>query len=424
VVLFSLERVSAEVTALGILLFLILTGLLPTKEAFAGFGNDVAVMVLRLLILMGALVRTGVTDFAGRAILRWAGTDTNQLLLVMMIAVVVLSAFMSNTAATAFLLPVVIGLAQRAKVSRAKLLMPLAFAAILSSSITLVSTSTNIIVSGLMARYGLPPMGMFELAVVGLPIAIVGVGYMFTLGRHLVPDRISVQQIEDFSVDLYLAEILVLRDSPLVGQTLSESGLGRDLDLTVVRIDRGEESLHAPQATTRLHQGDVLLVEGGREGVLHVKEEVGIDIRADIELSDPKLHTEDVGLIEAILLPGSPLIGRTLKGLRFREQYGLQVLGINRRGGDAEAEDEPDPPENGRSTAPAGRSRADNGVGEAGHLPHAELDRDAASQQASCLAGDRDLRRGAGCGDAQCRLTTRGDAAGGGARFRDSLHHI
>jgi len=331
-VLFSLERVPADVTALGTLLFLILTGLLPAKEAFAGFGSDVVVMVLGLLILMRALVRTGVTDLAGRAILRWAGTDTDQLLLVMMITVVVLSAFMSNTAATAFLLPVVIGLAQRAKASRAKLLMPLAFASILASSITLVSTSTNIIVSGLMTRYGLPPMGMFELALVGLPIAVVGVGYMFTLGRRLVPDRIPVQQIDDFSVRLYLTEILVLPHSPLIGETLLESGLGRDLDLTLVRIDRGEERLHAPQATTRLHQGDILLVEGRREDVLRVKEEAGIDIRADIELPDPNLHTEDEGLIEAILLPGSPLIGRTLKGLRFREQYGLQVLGINRRG--------------------------------------------------------------------------------------------
>jgi di/tricarboxylate transporter len=332
VVLFSWERLPADVCALGILLFLVLTGLLPAKVAFAGFGSEAVVMVMGLLILMGALERTGATDFVGRAILRWAGTDPNQLLLVMMVAAMVLSAFMSNTAATAFLLPVVSGLATRARVSRAKLLLPLAFASILSSSITLVSTSTNIIVSGLMASHGLLPMGMFELAPVGLPIAAIGLGYMYVLGRGLVPDRIPEQQIEDFNVDLYLTEIIVLPDSPLVGKTLSESGLGRDLDLKAVRLDRGEESLHVLQATTRLHKGDVLLVEGGREDVLRIQEEVGIDVRANIELSDPSLHSEDVGLIEAIVLPGSPLIGRTLKELRFREQFGLQVLGTNHRG--------------------------------------------------------------------------------------------
>lgn len=331
-VLFSLEKMPADVTALGVLLFLILTGLLPAEEAFAGFGSDVVVMMLGLLVLVAALIRTGVTYFTGRAILRWAGADVNQLVLVVMIAAVMLGAFMSNTAATAFLLPVVIGLARRAKVSEAKLLMPLAFASILASSITLASTSTNIIVSGLMTRYDMPPMGMFELTLVGLPIAVVGVIYMFTLGRYLVPDRIPVKPSEEISVRVYLTEILILPNSPLIGKTLSESGLGRDLDLTVLRIDRGEESRHVPQATTCLGEGDVLLVEGKREDILRVKEEVGIDIKADVELSVPDLQTEDVGLIEAILLPGSPLIGRTLKGLRFREQYGLQVLAINRQG--------------------------------------------------------------------------------------------
>ena len=105
-VLFSLERLPADVCGLGILLFLILTGLLPPREAFAGFGSDVVVMMLGLLILMAALVRTGVTDYAGRAIIHWAGNDPHQLLVVMMGAAVVLSGFMSNTAATAFLLPV------------------------------------------------------------------------------------------------------------------------------------------------------------------------------------------------------------------------------------------------------------------------------------------------------------------------------
>jgi len=332
VVLFSWDRIPTDVTALGILLFLILAGLLPPEKAFAGFGSDVVVMILGLLIIMAALGRTGVTDFAGRAILRWTDSGPEQLLLVIMIAAVALGAFMSNTAATAFFLPIVIGLARRARISAAKLLMPLAFASIFASSITLVSTSTNIIVSGLMTEYDMPPMGMFELTPVGLPIAIVGVLYMFALGKHLIPDRIPPEQIEDLSVRLYLTEILILPDSSLIGKTLHESGMGRDLDLTVVRIVRDKARYLVPQANTRLEEGDVLLVEGARENILHVKEVAGIDIKADVELSDPDLQTEDIGLTEVILLPGSPLIGRTLKGLRFREQYGLQVLAINRYG--------------------------------------------------------------------------------------------
>jgi len=332
VVLFSWARLPTDATALGILLFLILTGLLPPEKAFAGFGSDVVVMMLGLLILMAALARTGVTDFAARALLHWGNPGSNQLLLVVMIAAVSLGAFMSNTAATAFFLPVIIGLARRAKISAAKLLMPLAFASILASSITLVSTSTNIIVSGLMTEHNMPPMSMFELAPVGLPIAIVGVLYMFVLGQRLVPDRIPAEQIEDWSVRLYLTEILILPDSSLIGKTLAESGMGRDLDLTVLRIARGETLSLVPRANTRLKRGDVLLVEGERESILQVKEVAGIGIKADVELSHPDLNTEEIGLTEVILLPGSPLIGRTLKGLRFREQYGLQALAINRHG--------------------------------------------------------------------------------------------
>ncbi len=332
VVLFSWDRISADVAALGILLFLILTGLLPAERAFAGFGSGVVVMMLGLLVIMAALNNTGVTHIAGRAMLRWTDGGHDRLVLVVMVAAVALGAFMSNTAATAFFLPIVIGLARRAKVSAAKLLMPLAFASILASSLTLVSTSTNIIVSGLMAEYGVSPLGMFELTPVGLPIAIAGVAYMYLLGRRLVPDRIPVEEVADPTVHLYLSEILIRDDSSLAGKTLAESRLGSDLDLTVIWIVRGRVRYLVPRAKTRLQAGDVLLVEGARESVLRVKEVAGIDIKPEVKFSGPDLEAEEVALSEVILLPGSSLIGRTLQGLRFREQYGLQVLAISRHG--------------------------------------------------------------------------------------------
>jgi di/tricarboxylate transporter len=333
VLLFSTEKVPADVTALGLLLFLIITGLLPPEEAFAGFGSDVFVMILGLLILMAALARTGVTDFVGHALMRWTGdTDADWPLLVVMVAAVTLGAFMSNTAATAFFLPIVMGLARRTRISPAKLLMPLAFASILASSITLISTSTNIIVSGLMTRYDMLPMGMFELMPVGVPIAVVGVTYMFTLGRRLIPDRIPAEQVEDISVRLYFTEITVLPDSSLVGKTLNESRLGRDFSLTVLEIIRGEEHNLVPQAMDRLEADDVLLVEGRREDVLRIRDLTGLGIRVGVELAGPAQQAEDIELSEVILLPRSPLIRRTLAGLGFREQFGIQVLAINRSG--------------------------------------------------------------------------------------------
>ena len=331
-VLFSLERIPTDVTALGVLLFLILTGLLPAGDAFAGFGSDVVVMMLGLLILMAALSRTGVTDVVGRVILRRTDSSANQLLLVMMIVAVAIGAFMSNTAATAFFLPIVIGLARNAKLSPAKFLMPLAFASILASSITLIGTSTNIVVSGLMTRYGLPPIGMFELAPVGIPVAVVGVAYMLVLGRRLVPDRVPASEIEDLSKGLYLTEILIPLDSPLAGKTLRTSNLGQELDLKVLRIVRDKARYIKPRAGTKLKKGDVLLVEGERENILRVKDTSGVKIRADVKFSLSDLQTEDMVLTDVIIAPGSPLIGRTLEGLRFRSQYELQVLAVDRHG--------------------------------------------------------------------------------------------
>ena len=331
--LFSLERLPADIIALGILLTLVLTGLLPASEAFAGFGSDVAMMILGLFILTAALVRTGVVDMAGRAILHRTGDNPQRLLAVIMIASATLSALMSNTATTAFFVPITIGLARKARMSVSKLLMPLAFSAVLASSVTLVSSSTNIVISGLMSRYGMRPMGMFELTLVGIPVAIVGLIYMFLVGHRLIPDRGNLDEsAEEYGIRPYLTEILILPHSRLAGKTLAESGLGRDLDLTVLRVVRAKRHYLVPQANLRLEEGDVLLVQGQRDEVLRIKDAVGVDIKADVKLSVPDLQTEDMRFVEVILLRQSPLIGRTLKQVGFRERYGLQVLGINRRG--------------------------------------------------------------------------------------------
>lgn len=328
IILFSIEKIPAEVTALGLLLFLVLTNLLPAEQAFAGFSSDVVIMMFGLLILMAALERTGVTDYVRRLILRRIDSSPLQLLILVMVAAVTIGAFMSNTAATAFFLPIVIGLARRQKLSPAKFLMPLAFASILASSITLIGTSTNIVVSGMMTNYGLQAIQMFELTPVGLPIAAVGLLYMILLGRHLVPDRIPPDEMVD-STRLYLSEILVPKDSSLVGQTLSQARLGSDLDLKVLRIVREGSRYVIPRAVTQLQAGDVLLVEGKRANILQVEEREGVDIRAEVKFSIPDLESGDIALTEVILLPGSPLIGRTLKGVNFRNRYNLQVLAIN-----------------------------------------------------------------------------------------------
>ena len=333
VVFFSFEWVPADVVALGLLLALMLTGLLPPQKAFAGFGSETVIMILGLLIMTAALLKAGVVDIVGRLILRRVGKGVNLLLLALMVSVATLSAFISNTAAAAFFVPVAIGIAAKAGISPSRLLMPVAFAAILTSSVSLISTSTNMVVSGLMTNAGLAPMGMFELAPVGIPIAIVGLAYMFFVGRWWIPNRaVSEGLIEGFGIRSYLTEVLVLPKSALAGKALAETGLGADLDLNVLRIVRNKDQYLLPRANMTVQAGDVLLVEGPREEILKVKDTAGIEIKPDIKLSDPNLRSEDTALVEALVVPKSPLIGRTLRGLRFRERHGLQVLGLNRHG--------------------------------------------------------------------------------------------
>ncbi len=332
VVSFWWERVSADVTALGVLLTLVFTGLLPADHAFQGFGSDTVMMILGLLILTAALQRTGVVDIVGRAVLRRAGDHPLRLLAVVMLSAAMLSAFMSNTAATAFFLPMIFAVGFRSGMSPSRLLMPLAFASILSSSIALVSTSTNVVVSGMMRRNGLEPMGMFELAPVGIPIALVGLLYMFFIGRRLVPDRTAGELTERFGVRPYLTEIVIVPGSSLAGKTLAQAKFGQSMGLTVLHVIRNREEVIEPDSTTRLEQGDVLMVQGSQEDIVKIKDTGGVDIKADLRLSDPDVEKHETSLAEAIILPGSPLIGRTLKGYRFRERFGLQVLGVNQRG--------------------------------------------------------------------------------------------
>ncbi len=331
-VLFASERISSDVIALGIVIVLIVTGVLTTNEAFAGFGSDAVMMILGLLILTASLTRTGVVELAGRLIFRFTGEQSGRILIIIMVSAGVLGAFISNAATTAFFLPIVIGLAKRAKVSPSKYLMPLAFASILSSSVTLISTSTNIVVSGMISQYGMRPLGMYELAPVGIPVFIVGLIYMYFVGIRLIPDRAPVEEERNLAQRLYLTEIIVQENSTFVGKTLTETRLGQELNIQVLRIVRDKRRYIVPTADTLLEAGDVLLVECERSAILMVKDLPGIDIRAEVKFADIENEADNVAVVEVILLSGSPFIGRTLRGLHARDRFRLQVLAVNRYG--------------------------------------------------------------------------------------------
>jgi uncharacterized repeat protein (TIGR01451 family) len=286
-----------------------------------------------LFILTGGLVKTGVVDIIGRRLHRIAGGNEFRLTVLIMFVAAGCAAVMKNTTTTAMFVPVVLGMAARARVAPSKLMMPLAFGAILGGTCTLIGTSTNLAVSGALPRYNMQPFSMFELTPVGAAIVCVGMLYMLLVGLRLLPRRGGEDSLTDqYHIRAYMSEVIVLPDSPLVGKTLAEANLGDELDLTVVGILRGKQGRIAPSAGERIEAEDLLLVQGRVEDILRVKNETGIEIKADFKLSDGVLESGDVELFEMMVLRGSDFTGRTLKGLRFRQRYQLTVLAINRHG--------------------------------------------------------------------------------------------
>jgi di/tricarboxylate transporter len=331
--LFAWERIPADVIAIGVMVALVATGILKPDQAFQGFASDTVITILALLIMVAALEHTGVVERAGQTIVNFAGERESLMLPVIMVSVATLGAFISNTASTAFFIPVVLGYTRKIGVSPSKYLMPLSFASIVTSSVTLISTSTNIVVNEFLTKQNLPEMGMFELAPVGIPIAIVGLLYMMCIGVRMIPDRAGTQIQEEVGERKYRAELVVRPDSSLVGKRTADTILGKHSGLSIVHIARGGKPLTGRSyGETRLQPGDDLVVEGLRSNVLKVKQLPGVDIRADAHHSGPEVDPETVIIAEGVLMPHSPLIGETLRSAEFKDRYDLQVLGINRGG--------------------------------------------------------------------------------------------
>lgn len=328
-VLFATEWLPVDVTALGLLSALLLFGLLDPKKAFAGFGSDTVLTLAGLFILTRVLLRAGVIEWIGHALARRARNAT-VMLRAMLATVAGVSSLTSNTATTAVFLPVVSGLSRRAGIPASRSLMPLAFASILGGTITVIGTSTNLVVSGALPATGLRPLGFFELAWVGVPVAIIGMLYLFFVAPRLLPAREA--QLED-TLRAYLADLTVAPGSPLIGQSLRDSGLGRDHGLTVVAVRREEQTWYAPGADFVIQEGDTLALEGPTERILAGKTNLGVVSRSEQKMLAAEGVTPgaSVRLVEAVVLPGSPLLGRTLRESRFRERYGLSVLALHRR---------------------------------------------------------------------------------------------
>ncbi|MEW5957279.1 MAG: SLC13 family permease [Chloroflexota bacterium] len=343
IVLFALEVFSVDIITLILLMGLVVSGILTPGEAFAGFSNDIIIILTSIFVISGALRQTGILDAVGLYLLKIAGHSSNRLIIILMTMVGGMSMFMNNTTTTAVFIPPTIGLAHRLKISASKLLMPLAFASMLGGTATLIGTSTNVAVSGFIAQAGLEPLSLFELMPIGLIILAVGMLYMSTIGHRLLPDHHDENLTDDYAMRKYLSEVIVMPESDLAGQRIFESDLA-NLDFRILAVLRGHRKFQ-PNSRSRIEAGDILLVQGKVEELMKVKETADIEIRPELELglewqneetktngSVKNGEGDNIKIAEALIIPQSDLVGRTLKSAGFFQRYGLTVLAIHRHG--------------------------------------------------------------------------------------------
>ena len=334
IVLFAIDKLRVDVIAMLVLLTVALTGLVTPTEAFSGFSNPAVITVWAVYILSAGMLLTGVADAMGRAMLRVAGTSEIRLIVVIMITCGVMSAFINNVGATAMLLPVVIGVSRSTGVPIARLLIPLSFSSLLGGNMTLIGTPANILGANILIERDLESFGFFDFVPMGLIVFVVGILYMATLGRHLLPMRESredpdvvLRQLRD-----YLSEAQIPAESSLVGVTLKESGLGAKYDLTVISIIRAGETLSDLHSHTRIEAEDLLVLKGHASGLLNAQEELGFVIGPEAGPPPTGLEQKDITVVEATLAPNTTVEGRTLEQVRFRDNYGFMALAIWRRG--------------------------------------------------------------------------------------------
>jgi di/tricarboxylate transporter len=245
----------------------------------------------------------------------------------------VTSAFMNNVGATAMLMPAMVGISRRTRIAVSKLLIPLSFSSLLGGKMTLIGTPANILAMGILADRGLATLGFFEFAPIGIVVLTTGILYMVLIGRHLLPEREGAQGRRDvYRLREYVTEVMVSNNSPLARNTLLESRLGRDYDLTVLAIERDGKGVSPIGRETVVQAGDLLTVECSVDSLISARQDLGLTIVAERKLDLESLEPGNVQLIEATLAPRSGLVGRTLRDVRFRDRYGFTALAIWRHG--------------------------------------------------------------------------------------------
>lgn len=328
------NRVGADLVMLGGLAVLLVAGVISPTAAFAGFANEGLLTVAFLYVVVAGLRNSGVVSLLTARVLGTPSSEANAQARVIL-PVAAISAFMNNTPLVAVYLPMLDSFARRYRIAPSRLFLPLSYAAILGGVCTLIGTSTNVVVNGLIAEHNraagavpIAPFTMFTITPVGLPVAIIGIAYMLAAGRRLLPAR---QTPLDDGGDgrRYTVAMRVEPAAPVVGRTLEAAGLRNLSGLFLAHIERQHEVEHAVGPDEVLRGDDVLVFVGVLESVVDLQQIRGLTpVSWDAALG----HRQDNRLIEAVISPSSPLVGQTIRDGGFRTRFGGVIVAVHRHG--------------------------------------------------------------------------------------------
>jgi di/tricarboxylate transporter len=330
VVLLVRDTVPPVIAVVGADILLMVMNVISTEQAFAGFSNAAPITVAALFVVAAAVEKTGALQPVINATLG-NGVSGRGRLLRLLAPTAAASAFLNNTPIVAMVAPQVADWAEKRNHSASWYLMPISFATILGGTITLIGTSTNLVVSGLMEQQGMPPMGMFEITKVGLPVTIVGVALLVLFSHRLLPDRRGARQQFEAEIREYVVWMQVAPKGPLVGATVEGGGLRSLQGVFLTEIERSGQVIAPAAPTTVLRGGDRLVFAGRADMIRDLQRMRGLVNDAE-HSGEPKLESTFKTFFEVVVSGSSPLPGKTLKEAEFRSRYQAAVVAIHRSG--------------------------------------------------------------------------------------------
>ncbi len=328
-VFFIWGRWRYDVVAFTALIATVFAGIVPADAAFSGFGHPAVITVAAVLVISRALQVSGVISLFADAVVRFAKGQWTHMVALSGVGAL-LSAFMNNVGALALLMPLALRLADKPSA----VLMPLSFATILGGLVTLVGTPPNIIIANYRADFTGEAFAMFDFAYVGLPIAVIGMAFVLLIGWRLIPPgRSSRRSAEEmFDLESYVVEARVNEGSPYVGETvhaLEELDEERSI---VVGLVRNETRRLMRVRNERIHAGDVLLLRVEPAHVDDLMKKAGLTLTGAERATDEKVRSDQIGLVEAVVQPGSRVERRSAAMLHLRQHFGVALLALAREG--------------------------------------------------------------------------------------------